>query len=121
MAQFDYANIASMADRLLTRFGVELTLTHSVKTPDGAQPWVITDESTTETVRAVAWDYKQSEIDGDNVRQGDRRYLLAALNLTSPPKTDDLLGDGTTTLRVVSVVSVQPGDTGIVYAVQCRK
>lgn len=65
--------------------------------------------------------FHNREIDGELIRVGDRRVLIAAQGLAAAPSTGNLIRDGSTTYKVVKVDTLQPGDTTVLYKVQVRK
>jgi len=68
--------------------------------------------------------YKQGERDGTIVQAKDRLFLVAGLTtagaaLTQPTSAWQLIVSGVT-LQIVTVEPLNPGETNILYTVQCR-
>ncbi len=66
---------------------------------------------------AVEKTYKQSEINGTTVLANDRLFLT--IDIPTPTIVDKLVG-GSSVLTIVSAVAVQPGDTALIWKLQCR-
>ena len=66
---------------------------------------------------AIEKQYRQQEINGTTVMANDRRFLIADI---SSPTTADKLVVGGSILTIVNVGTIQPGDTALVYQLQCR-
>lgn len=73
---------------------------------------------------AVELNYKQGERDGTIVQANDRRFLVAGLTTAgaalTQPTTGMVLITGSVTLPIVSVEPLNPGETTLLYTVQCR-
>ena len=117
----EYDGSAAMALRLIQKKGRTVTLRTKSGTynPD-------TDDFSSQTeddasVKAVFTNYSNSQIDGELVRRGDKRLLMAALGLESSPSGRDQVIDGDDTYKIISFETIQPGDTPILYKVQVRK
>lgn len=123
MARFNYAGLAAKASALIEKFSgaTGVTLYHSAVTPDDDEPWKVVDDSSSQTLNAVRVEINAREIDGETIRAGDTRYLLAGADLATPPKAGDLLDDDGQKLRVVLVSTTQPGDDALLHTVTCRK
>ena len=76
------------------------------------------------TLYAVETFFSQADIDGTVVLQGDRRFMLAAVDLTgaaiAQPSAGDKLIVSSSTLSVVAVKPLAPGDVAVFYEVHCR-
>jgi hypothetical protein len=66
---------------------------------------------------AIEKKYRQNEINGTTVMAGDRRFL--SIDIPAPTTADRFIV-GTMDLTIVSINAVQPGDTTLVYELQCR-
>lgn len=119
---------ANLAERLISKHGRSVTLAKLSRTPeDSDQPWRGTDpdpevgyEFSLEVV-AVFIDYNEDEIDGDAVRRGDKRLLVAAKPVagTDLLKADCLLDDGSV-YGIIRGNLLKPGTTEILYDFQVR-
>lgn len=116
-----YDSLGAMATRLLGKYGQTATLTRSTAgaydTTDGA-----TDAATSTDHACVAavFDYAQREIDGTQIRQGDRRVMLQATGGVPMPRTGDALTIGSLAYTIVAARTVNPGGTAVVHEVQAR-
>ena len=118
----NYAPLQATAARLITKFGGTLTVTESgVSTADPTKPWIVTADDTAHTVDLVREGYDVLEINGTTVRSGDRKYLLAARNLTFTPKGGDRVVDSGETFEILRVEAISPGGTAILFTLHTRK
>jgi len=122
MAQFDYSGLETLADDLITEFGQTITLRVYTHTPVVATPWKTTDTTTDYTVSAVMEDFSSYEKSLETIREGDKRFLMAAKDLTvTEIKPDDLIVMGGVTWRVVEATLTSPGGTDLIWTIQARK
>lgn len=73
------------------------------------------------TVKALFTEYKDNQVDGELIRRGDKRLLIAAAALASSPAGRELVIDGDDTYKVIDIKTLQPGDAAILYYLQVRK
>jgi hypothetical protein len=67
--------------------------------------------------------YKVSEVDGEMIKQGDRRLYIGADVPEPEPQNHILVGDVSAPdadLVVIDCKRVAPGETSLLYEVQCR-
>lgn len=64
-------------------------------------------------------DYRQSDIDGTLIKQGDQKLYVAAEGFTRPV-SNERIRVGQAVYLVESVSIVAPGDTDILYVLQIR-
>ncbi len=114
---FNYAPLKSSSARLIDRFGYDVTIVRG---------------ATVYPVRIVMINYLPTDIDGELIKQTDRKALLAGkdwstgkdLTFTPNPETDKLHdGANGKLLRIVNVTPTAPageGDT-LVYELQLRR
>ena len=122
MAQFDYTGLEAVADELITEFGQTVTLRVYTHTPVVATPWKTTDTITDESVAAVMEDFSSYEKSSETIREGDKRFLIAANDLTvTEIKPDDLIIMGGIAWRVVEATLTSPGGTDLIWTLQARK
>jgi len=115
-----YGKMASVATKLITKFGTTITL---VRTTGGSYNPVtgVTVPGTAANVTAIGLvrPYPDATIDGTRVIAGDRELLLDA---TTQPLPDDLPQIGGEDWTIVNIKTVKPDDaTPVVYFVQVRK
>ncbi len=118
---YNYAPLQATALRLITAFGKAITLRRTGQTvPDANKPWEVSAGNTDYTVQGMRVEYTAREIDGTVVRQGDRKYLVAASGLAITPQAGDQVLD-TDTLTVVNAEILSPASTALIYTLQVRK
>lgn len=135
-----YGNMQSTAARLLSQFGMTMTLKRNGSTVDwvegydsvsGRRFWTKVSDSTVVYVapsgvpiqytgKGVVTSFKIGEIDGTNIKVGDKKIVLESV--FPEPRTGDKITVGSTDYNVVAPLMVsRPTDTTIVYFVQVRK
>ena len=114
-----YGGLAKTAQKLIADKGRTVTL-RQVTGGSAYNPLTdtMTNATTDTAVKAVFTSFKQDEIDGTLIMRGDKKVLLAA---GIEPKGNDVIVDGATQYRVIEIMTVQPGDTTILYTLQVRK
>lgn len=117
------AQKARNVDRILTRVGMQMTLTRasgSAPTYDPSTGVGTPVAPASYTVRGCRpYPYALAEIDGTHVQRGDMRVLLSTVGSVMP-KPGDTLTIGATVYRVMSATSIAPATVDIVYDVQVR-
>ncbi|MEE7442672.1 hypothetical protein MOR12E_28875 [Methylobacterium oryzae] len=68
-------------------------------------------------IMAVVTQYREKEIDGEIIKRGDVRILIAGVK----PDKDNFILDGVDTYTAVNVETLKPGDLALLYKVQARK
>lgn len=115
-----YSKLAATALRLITDKGSAWVLTRVTK---GAyDPSALTtsgDTTETETFQAVLSEYSERMIDGQLIRHGDKRLMIAAGTLT--PQIGDTMANGGETWRVEHVETVKPADTVLYHEARVRR
>lgn len=119
----------NVANELIKEFGSAMTL----RVPggdqvfDGATGFVTSQGTPTDyAVSGVRTQYKKSEINGTNVKDGDFQVILAANNRTTSaalavvPDTSMEIIDGGSTYKIVRVEPIQPGNVNVIYKLQVR-
>ena len=114
-----YAEAATTATRLLSEYGVGMTLTEvsdGTYTPGAG----VSNSDTDYDATGIKRDYDQRSIDGTVIRQGDQLVILSpALSVT--PKTGDKLTIGSDEWSVINSRPIDPAGTTVVHRVQVRK
>jgi hypothetical protein len=111
---FDYASMKMTASELVGRFGTDANIVRLASSGDGYDP---TLTATNLPCKAVVTYFKRHEIDGSLVQQNDRKILVTGDN---EPKPDDRFTVDGLTLTIMSVRSVRPASTTLVWVVQAR-
>lgn len=119
----NYVSLAATAARLINKNGADVTLRKQSRTLDEpSKPWRGTDSSdTTVTVKAVLLSFRRKDIDGEIVRRGDRRALIAFDAAGSGIETYDELEDVDGNVwRIVDAEFIKPASIGVLYKLQLR-
>lgn len=114
-----YTDMQATASSLLTNYGQNLTF--SRETPGAYDPATgTTGTATTSSYSAygVALNYRNFEIDGERILQGDRQLTIQ--NVSTEPKINDTVELDSTTYTVLSVMAMNPAGTNLVYKLQVR-
>lgn len=116
MTKFDYSRPAATAKRLLDRFGQAGAISRS--TPGGYDPETgPTDPVELQSPCTVALlEFDNRQIDGELVKIGDRRALIAP-DVSFEPQAGDSLTVGSDVLQVVRNRPVSPA--GVVVLHDC--
>lgn len=116
MAKFDYNRPAATAKRLLDRFGQAGAISRS--TPGGYDPVTgPTDPVELQSPCTVALlEFDNRQIDGELIRIGDRRALIAP-DVSFEPQAGDSLTVGSDVLQVVRNRPLSPA--GVVVLHDC--
>ncbi|TGE04631.1 hypothetical protein [Hymenobacter fodinae] len=116
MSEF-YNDFVTDAQEMIAEFGRDITLLNRQLGAYDPRTHTMADAvDTSRTVKAVFTDYKDSEIDGEIIRRGDKRCLVAG---AVSPK--EIIVDGDDQYAIVTIEVVQPGDTLILSKVQVRR
>jgi hypothetical protein len=114
------ADLDIMMDAVATEFGRTVTLrrvtSHTKNTTTGAITRSNTDTTCTANRLPVTEDGKA--VGGDSIEAESVRYSIPADQLSIVPGPDDLVIDGTRTMRVVSVTEEANGRA---YMLACRQ
>lgn len=117
-----YANAASVAKKQTESKGRNVTLRRNTEgTYDPAADTISGASTADETIKAVITEYEQGEIEETIIVRGDKKVLIAATSLSSPPDHNDIIVDGSQQYRIVHIQAVQPGDTLLLYKLHVRK
>ncbi|WP_370601192.1 hypothetical protein [Pseudomonas nitroreducens] len=122
-----YDRMASTALRLIERFGSQQTLRDV--TPGAYDP--VTGEVTGDTpisqpAQVILADYTLQEsgqmyATGSEVRQGDKKIIIAASGLSWPPTLTTKVDVGGVLWQIVNVKESNPAGTPLVYFCQGRQ
>lgn len=114
-----YENLASTALTQIADKG--RSVTYRVKSDGTYNPatGARTGQTITETTVNMAFiNYNRNEIDGEVIKTGDVKGLLAS-GVT--PKPADEITDGTTIWRVINVNEIKPANVSVMYKLQLRQ
>lgn len=121
---FNYANSKSTADRLLTNFGQDVTITQVVVgTYDNATQSAPTT-TTNYTAKAVLLDYKRLDSGNGtvgNIEVNDKKLLVSPVGLTVTPNANDTVTVNSEVWNIVNVKALKPASITVLYELQIRK
>lgn len=110
---YDYSSIKNTAISLINKFGRNIT--KKAITNTGTE-WNPTQTAVESTIKGVFTNFSQNEIDGTLIKATDKKVLTYdEIELT------DLIVDDSISYNVISVFSINPGDTKLIYKVQLRQ
>lgn len=113
-----YSDLADIATDLLTEFGQVVTVTRKNNGVfDPATGITASAADTTFTGNAAIFDYIQSQIDGQNIEQGDKRALIDSANI---PLISDIVTTTDGDFNIVSVNKTGPNGEAVIYELQLR-
>lgn len=122
----NYVKAAATALRLITANGGAVSLVKLDRVPaDSAKPWRaggVTD--TTVVAQAVLLSYDETDVDGDIVRRGDRKALVAFTGVGGADILlfDNLIDQNSGKWRIENINLLDPtGANGILYTLQLRR
>lgn len=118
---FDYIRLSKRAADLIYRYGDACTVKNYVDTPNPSPFDPPTRTETNWPTRGVFLKYKDSEIDGTLVRQGDQRVLLAGWGNQTPVKGQGRIVRGGEDWAIIEVSILRPDPVTMLYNVQVRR
>ncbi len=129
----NYTNFRALADRLIRENGRALTIVRrdQANFTDPAKPWRGSTEAAevSTAVTGVFIEYEKEDIDGELVRRGDKRVLIAAKDVEDEStaaenvKVEDYdhVLDGLVRWKILSAELIEPGSQRILYDLQVRQ
>lgn len=125
----NYVNLAAVAKRLIEENGRPVVLVQMTTTvADAAMPWRgTTGADVTRSMTAVNFDYKAEDVDGERIKRGDQRLLVAATSMTAGTdltkydQVQDTDGAILKTYRIVKARKITPGPTDVYWELQLRE
>ena len=113
----NYDDVYQSALEAINETGRNVTLTkNNVSNFDPLTNSFTDGADTSRTVKAVFTNYKAQDVDGQIIRRGDKKCLIAG-----EVSRDEVLTDGTDQYNIVNIETVQPGDTIIMSKLQVRR
>jgi hypothetical protein len=125
MAGF-YDEMADVALELISEFGQPVTLRDTAPGEYDPVTGTTTPGSVTEqTGSCILQDYSLQEsgaanLAGSDIRQNDKKILIAAKGLTAPTLSTQIIADGHT-WTAVNIKENNPAGTPLVYEIQGRR
>lgn len=114
---FDYAAARATAERLIAKFGQTANIRRLSTTGDDWNPTITTTDYAC-TLAVV--DYTSREIDGTQIRAGDKKAIISTQGLAISPTTDDRLVIGSEVHEIVRIMPLSPGGTVVIWQAQAR-
>jgi len=108
------------AYELIDDIGIDVTLTSVTQGTYNPATGTKTNSTSDSTVKAMLLNYRDSEIDGTLILQGDRRIVIAARGAVVP-ETDDLITANSIEYRLISVRQVSEASNALIYSCQARQ
>jgi hypothetical protein len=124
----NYVRMAATAKRLIEGNGRTVTLVRLSRSPeDTDKPWRGPDLTPDPvppaiTCKAVIIPYVEKEVDGSNIKHGDKRAYIAETSLDEIEiETYDRLVDASVIYKIVIASLLNPGDVRLLYELQLRR
>jgi len=120
VASFNYAAKATLALRLLTKFGTSITLARTSGTTfDPITGATVAGSDASVVTTGMVKKYPERMIDGTRIQSGDRQLILS--NEQTPTATDKPVIDGES-WSIVSLDKLSPDNTtDVIYYAQVRR
>jgi hypothetical protein len=116
----DYGRMQASVNRILGGAGADVILNSAATGEYNAATGQATVTFTAHPSYAVLLDYKQRDIDGTLVKQGDQIAYMPP-SVTASPKTGDTLTIQGVDWKVVQCKPLAPGQVSVLYELQIRK
>lgn len=113
-----------LASRLSEKYGASATISRKTGgTFVPATQSISGGTLTTDTLKVVVEEYRAAEVDGTNIRYGDKKITIPLSGLTNllEPAPDDTIEVLGAKYRIVNVFGVSSGDAIVAFQVQVRK
>lgn len=115
-----YTELAADAKELLAEFGQDVTLVTTTQGSYDVDTGTTTDSTVTQSgLKAVVTNYKQAEIDGTKILQGDCKVIIESAATPSVNSTVTT-ADGTV-FTVIDFVKIAPSGEAVIYKLRVRK
>lgn len=124
MSTVDYSAKATLALRLITKFGAEATVKRKTNGSYNPTTSKATAGGVAEKAQAVTLPYAPYVVNnsGGSIRQEDQQMLVAPEGLGADPEPQDQITLGNAIFTIVSVNALKPdGATAVLYTLQVRR
>lgn len=117
----EYMASRSLADRLIEKKGRAIVVRRLVKV-EADNPWELPDETDNDDHPAfgVFIGKTLENRDGTIIQKENETVLVAALNLSIVPTTEDLIIDGAATRVIAAVEPVKPGEEDVLFSIDLK-
>ena len=121
---FDYSEIATSVDEILTEFGQSVTVSRKTAGTYDEETGIAAVSTSTQTVIGAVFEWNNKDVDGTLVRDGDMKLLLspkttAGATLTRPAANDQVTIGGKA-YSIVAVKPLSPAGTAVMYECNIR-
>lgn len=117
MAEFDYANSAATATRLITRFGQTVSVRRMTKSGPAWEPTLTPTDYATKGAKV---DFSWRQLQSGDVLATDQRWLVSADGVPTDVNAADFLMVGSAQIVIVKVTPLAPAGTVVFYDLQVR-
>jgi hypothetical protein len=111
--------LRKVASKLMARFGGEATIRRVTMGSYNPTTGTAAETTTDTTVRGVLEDVSLREVN-DLIQAGDKRLMIAAVDLASAPTTADRVIIAGRALQVIEVRTIEQDNTAITYELILR-
>lgn len=108
------------ATALITEFGETLTIRQVTSGTYDPATGSASNTNNDVTFTGMFLNFNDDQIDGSEIRRGDRKVLLSATTPPVIPKQEDQVLDGTALLDIVQVRKIQENGVNLVFICQVR-
>jgi hypothetical protein len=116
----DYAAKAKSASNMIRRSGQEMSLVYGSVSGYGAGV-PDTPGDVTEYPWGVVTEYSDRDLANTQIKVGDKKVILEAIEGMPEPQTKDTLVIGTVEHSIVNVKPVSPAGVAVIYEIQVRR
>lgn len=118
MTGFDYSRSEATAQRLIKRFGRDVSLI--IATDIGGDPWNAIQTTKAQTLKAVSMGYSNNEIDGTLILKTDIRLIISTEGADIAPTIDHKVNIDGVEHSIVSVMPLSPAGRVVYWKAQLR-
>lgn len=114
----------SLATKLINKYGKSITLTSVTTGTYNPATGSVTNTTSSATVKAIVEDYSYQDSGSGFteglIKVGDKKFTVAAIDLSSAPKPGDTITLGSSTYSVIRVIETWSGEQIASYEIQGR-
>ena len=114
----------SLATKLINKYGKSITLTSVTTGTYNPATGSVTNTTSSATVKAIVEDYSYQDSGSGFteglIKVGDKKFTVAAIDLSSAPKPGDTITLGSSAYSVIRVIETWSGEQIASYEIQGR-
>ena len=112
----------SLATKIINKYGKSITLTSVTTGTYNPATGSVTNTTSSATVKAIVEDYsyQDSGFTEGLIKVGDKKFTVAAIDLSSAPKPGDTITLGSSTYSVIRVIETWSGEQIASYEIHGR-